>query len=203
MVIRAEERNERIWEGMRDGPGYARLLSILPAELLDEQTKYFINPTGRFVIGGPQGDSGLTGRKIIVDTYGGYARHGGGAFSGKDPSKVDRSAAYAARWVAKNVVAAGLARRCEVQLAYAIGVAKPVSIMVDTFGTGIVSDDKIEAAVEKVFDLTPAAIIRDLDLRKPIYRKLAAYGHMGREDLGIRWEDTDRAAALKEALAGL
>ena len=177
--------------------------ATIPAELLDENTKYFINPTGRFVVGGPQGDTGLTGRKIIVDTYGGYARHGGGAFSGKDPSKVDRSAAYAARWVAKNVVAAGLARRCEVQLAYAIGVAKPVSIMVDTFGTGIVSDDKIEAAVEKVFDLTPAAIIRDLDLRRPIYRKLAAYGHMGREDLGVRWEDTDRAAALKEALAGL
>ena len=141
--------------------------AVIPAGLLDENTKYFINPTGRFVIGGPQGDSGLTGRKIIVDTYGGYARHGGGAFSGKDPSKVDRSAAYAARWVAKNIVAAGLARRCEVQLAYAIGVAQPVSIMVDTFGTGIAPDDKIEAAVEKVFDLTPAAIIRELDLRKP------------------------------------
>ena len=156
-----------------------------------------------FVIGGPQGDSGLTGRKIIVDTYGGYARHGGGAFSGKDPSNVDRSAAYAARWVAKNIVAAGLARRCEVQLAYAIGVAQPVSIMVDTFGTGITGDDRIEAAVEKVFDLTPAAIIRDLDLRKPIYRRLAAYGHMGREDLGVRWENTDRTEALKAALASL
>ena len=155
------------------------------------------------MIGGPQGDSGLTGRKIIVDTYGGFARHGGGAFSGKDPSKVDRSAAYATRWVAKNVVAAGLARRCEVQVAYAIGVAKPVSIMVDTFGTGVVDDDKIEAAVEQVFDLTPAAIIRDLDLRKPIYRKLAAYGHMGREDLGVRWENTDRAEALKAAVAAL
>ena len=169
----------------------------VPAELLAEDTKYFVNPTGRFVIGGPQGDSGLTGRKIIVDTYGGYARHGGGAFSGKDPTKVDRSAAYAARYVAKNVVAAGLADKCEVQLAYAIGVAKPVSIMVDTFGTGKASDDKFAEAVEKVFDLRPEAIIKALNLRKPQYRQLAAYGHMGREDLGVAWEKTDRAEELK------
>lgn len=167
----------------------------------DSTTKYLINPSGRFVIGGPQGDAGVTGRKIIVDTYGGYARHGGGAFSGKDPTKVDRSAAYAARWVAKNIVAAGLAARCEVQLAYAIGVAQPVSIRVDTFGTGTVPEEKIETAVESVFDLRPAAIIETLGLRKPIYRKLAAYGHMGREDLGVLWEKTERVDALKLALA--
>ena len=203
VVISTQHREDVQMDALRADVMEKVIRAVIPAQLLDEHTKYFINPTGRFVIGGPQGDSGLTGRKIIVDTYGGYARHGGGAFSGKDPSKVDRSAAYAARWVAKNIVAAGLARRCEVQLAYAIGVAHPVSIMVDTFGTGIAGDDKIEAAVEKVFDLTPAAIIRDLDLRKPIYRRLAAYGHMGREDLGVRWENTDRTQALKDALAGL
>ena len=173
---------------------------VIPRELYKD-TKIFVNPTGRFVIGGPQGDSGLTGRKIIVDTYGGYSRHGGGAFSGKDPTKVDRSAAYAARWVAKNIVAAGLADKCEVQLAYAIGVAEPVSIMVDTFGTGTVPDDKLSAAVKKVFDLRPGAIIRDLDLRRPQYRPLAAYGHMGREDLGVAWEKTDRTEQLKAAVA--
>jgi S-adenosylmethionine synthetase len=172
---------------------------VIPENLLVD-TKYFVNPTGRFVIGGPQGDSGLTGRKIIVDTYGGYARHGGGAFSGKDPTKVDRSAAYAARYVAKNIVAAGLADRCEIELAYAIGVAEPVSVLVDTFGTGKVPDEKLSEAVKKVFDLRPAAIINDLDLRKPQYRQLAAYGHMGREELGVAWEKTDRTEALLEAV---
>ncbi|MBE7018951.1 MAG: methionine adenosyltransferase [Ruminococcaceae bacterium] len=174
---------------------------VIDASMMDDHTKIYVNPTGSFVVGGPQGDSGLTGRKIIVDTYGGYARHGGGAFSGKDPTKVDRSAAYASRWVAKNIVAAGLAKRCEIQLAYAIGVAKPVSVMVDTFGTGVVSDDVIADVVNEVFDLRPAAIISELDLRKPIYRRLAAYGHMGREDLGVLWEKTDKVDALKAALA--
>jgi S-adenosylmethionine synthetase len=176
------------------------ILPTIPAALNKGDIKYYVNPTGRFVVGGPQGDSGLTGRKIIVDTYGGSAPHGGGAFSGKDPTKVDRSAAYAARWVAKNIVAAGLARRCQVQLAYAIGVATPVSINVTTFGTGTVPDDKLQQAVSQVFDLRPSAIIRDLDLRRPIYRQLAAYGHMGREELGVKWELTDRADALRKAV---
>lgn len=200
VVISSQHSPEISQEQLHEDIKREVIEKVIPAEMLDENTKYYINPTGRFVVGGPQGDTGLTGRKIIVDTYGGYARHGGGAFSGKDPSKVDRSAAYAARWVAKNIVAAGLAKKCEVELAYAIGVAEPVSIMVDTFGTGTVEDDRIEAAVMKVFDLRPAAIIRDLDLRKPIYRRLAAYGHMGREDLGVKWENTDRVDALKAAL---
>ena len=200
VVISTQHSEDVTLETLRKDVMEHVIKPILPANLLDDKTKYFINPTGRFVVGGPQGDSGLTGRKIIVDTYGGWGRHGGGAFSGKDPTKVDRSAAYAARYVAKNVVAAGLASRCEVQLAYAIGVAHPVSIMVNTFGTGKVSDEQLAEAVRKVFDLRPAAIIRDLDLRKPIYRKLAAYGHMGREDLGVAWEKTDRAMQLKQVL---
>lgn len=173
---------------------------VIPEEYLDENTKYLVNPTGRFVIGGPMGDSGLTGRKIIVDTYGGYSRHGGGCFSGKDPTKVDRSATYAARYVAKNLVAAGLAKKCEIQLAYAIGVAKPVSVMVDSFGTGAVSDERLSEIVEKHFDLRPAAIIKDLDLRKPIYRQVAAYGHFGRDNLNVSWEKTDKVEVLKQEI---
>ena len=172
--------------------------TTVPAEFMDDETVIYVNPTGRFVIGGPHGDSGLTGRKIIVDTYGGYARHGGGAFSGKDSTKVDRSAAYASRWVAKNIVAAGLAKKCEVELAYAIGVAKPVSVMVDTFGTGVKSDEEIGEIINKVFDLRPSAIIERLDLRKPIYKNVAAYGHMGREDLGVSWEKTDMVDEIKK-----
>lgn len=171
---------------------------IIPVNMIDEKTKIHINPTGRFVVGGPQGDTGLTGRKIIVDTYGGQARHGGGAFSGKDPTKVDRSAAYAARYVAKNIVAAGLAQKCEIQIAYAIGIAQPISIMIDTFGTGQYPDDEIAKAVQELFDLRPAAIIKKLKLRKPIYKALAAYGHMGREDLDVSWEKTDMADILME-----
>ena len=177
--------------------------AVIPDNLLDDDTRYFINPTGRFVIGGPAGDSGLTGRKIIVDTYGGYSRHGGGAFSGKDPTKVDRSGAYAARHVAKNIVGAGLARKCEVQIAYAIGVAKPVSVMVDTFGTGTVSDEILSEAVEKVFDLRPKVIIKKLKLQRPIYRQLASYGHIGREDLGVEWERLNRVDKLKSVVAEL
>ena len=202
VVISSQHAPEVSLEQIREDLIREVALPVIPAELNKGDIRFFINPTGRFVIGGPQGDSGLTGRKIIVDTYGGSAPHGGGAFSGKDPTKVDRSAAYAARYVAKNIVAAGLAHRCQVQLAYAIGVAEPVSVTVTTFGTGTVSDETLEKAVKKVFDLRPTAIIRDLDLRKPIYRHLAAYGHMGREDLGVAWEKTDRTEALKKAVQG-
>ncbi len=200
VVVSTQHAEEASLETIRRDVIQQVISPVIPAGLMDEETKIFVNPTGRFVVGGPQGDSGLTGRKIIVDTYGGYARHGGGAFSGKDPTKVDRSASYMARYAAKNVVAAGLADRCEVQLAYAIGVAHPVSVRVDTEGTGKVPDDRLAEAVRRVFDFRPAAIIDTLELRRPIYQKLAAYGHVGREDLGVAWEKTDRTAALREAL---
>ena len=200
IVISTQHGPEVSQEQIREDLMEHVIKAVIPAELLDEETKYYINPTGRFVIGGPQGDSGLTGRKIIVDTYGGYGRHGGGAFSGKDPTKVDRSAAYAARWVAKNLVAAGIADKLEIQLAYAIGVAKPVSIVIDTFGTGKIADEKIAEIVEKVFDLRPGAIIRDLELRRPLYKQTAAYGHFGRTDIDVPWEKLDKVEDIKRYL---
>ena len=201
VVVSSQHSEEVALETIREDVIREVIEKIIPAELMDEQTKIYVNPTGRFVIGGPMGDTGLTGRKIIVDTYGGYARHGGGAFSGKDPTKVDRSACYAARYIAKNVVAAGLATHCEVQLAYAIGVARPVSVRVDTFGTSTVEEERIAEAIIRLVDLRPAAIIERLGLRKPIYSPLAAYGHMGREDLDVAWEKTDLVEDLKAALA--
>lgn len=201
VIVSSQHDAEVPLDKLREGILENVIKAVIPEKMLDENTKVYINPTGRFVVGGPQGDTGLTGRKIIVDTYGGYAKHGGGAFSGKDPTKVDRSAAYAARYVAKNIVAAGLAERCEIELAYAIGVARPVSVTVETYGTGKYSNEELTDAVNKVFDLRPAAIIESLGLRRPIYAPLSAYGHMGREDLGVSWEKTDRVEALKAALA--
>lgn len=200
VVLSTQHDEEVTIEQLRKDMKKYVLDAVLPAELIDERTKFYINPTGRFVIGGPNGDSGLTGRKIIVDTYGGYARHGGGAFSGKDCTKVDRSASYAARYVAKNIVAAGLADRCEIQVSYAIGVAEPTSIMVDTFGTGKLPDNEIEDIIRSHFDLRPAGIIKMLDLRRPIYKQTAAYGHFGRPDLDLPWEKTDKAEILKKYL---
>ncbi len=202
VVVSTQHDPDIAYEALREAVVDQVIRASIPAELLDERTKFFVNPTGRFVIGGPMGDSGLTGRKIIVDTYGGYARHGGGAFSGKDPTKVDRSAAYAGRYVAKNIVAAGLAQRCEIELAYAIGVARPVSLLIDTFGTGVIADDRLAQIVSETFDLRPAGIIEMLNLRRPIYRQTAAYGHFGRTDIDLPWERTDRAAILREK-AGL
>ncbi len=199
VVVSSQHSDEVSLDKIREDVIAEIIKPVIPASMMDEQTKIYVNPTGRFVIGGPMGDTGLTGRKIIVDTYGGYSRHGGGAFSGKDPTKVDRSASYAARYIAKNVVAAGLAKKCEVQIAYAIGVAKPVSVMVDTFGTGVIADDKLSDIVCHAVDLRPAAIIKKFDLRRPIYKQIAAYGHMGREDLGMPWEKTDLADTLKAA----
>jgi S-adenosylmethionine synthetase len=200
VVISTQHKSEATLAEIRQGVIEKIILPVIPADLIDDKTRYLINPTGRFVVGGPQGDAGLTGRKIIVDTYGGMARHGGGAFSGKDCTKVDRSAAYAARYVAKNLVAAGVADKCEIQLAYAIGVAQPVSISVETFGTGKIADDKIAEIIQKLFDLRPAAIIRDLDLRKPIYRQTAAYGHFGRTDIDLPWEKLDRVDAIRQLI---
>jgi S-adenosylmethionine synthetase len=198
VVVSSQHVPEVTYETLREGLIEEVVKKVIPADMIDENTKYFINPTGRFVVGGPQGDCGLTGRKIIVDTYGGQGSHGGGAFSGKDPSKVDRSASYMARYVAKNVVAAGLARKCEVQIAYAIGVAEPVSIMVNTFGTGVIPSNQIARVVREEFDMRPAAIIKSLDLLRPIYRKTAAYGHFGRELPEFTWERTDRVASLRQ-----
>ena len=200
VVVSTQHSEDISQEDLRDFVIEQIIKPVIPENMIDKDTKIFVNPTGRFVVGGPQGDSGLTGRKIIVDTYGGFARHGGGAFSGKDPTKVDRSAAYAARHIAKNIVAARLAKECEIQLAYAIGVAQPVSVMADTFGTGIVPDEKISAAVKEVFDLRPTSIIRDLDLKRPIYSDIASYGHFGRSDLDLPWEKCDKTDAIRAAL---